>query len=116
MAERDDMHAGVSTRLLTEILDALKRRRAETSLRGVAREVDLSPTGLSQLLDGATPYGKTVRKLLTWYASYQKSLGNLDAAADGAIAVLLSRVPQERHEEARAALLRVLKDFSRRAV
>jgi len=37
------------------------------SLRQTAREVGMSPTGLSNFLNGAKPYTPTVRKLRKWY-------------------------------------------------
>jgi hypothetical protein len=40
-----------------------------SSLRAVAREVDLSPTGLGKFLAGARPYPSTRRKLERWAAS-----------------------------------------------
>jgi hypothetical protein len=38
------------------------------SLRNVARETRMSPTGLQGVLGGTTPYGKTWEKLRVWYA------------------------------------------------
>jgi hypothetical protein len=37
-----------------------------TSLRAVAREVRMSPTGLRKLMRGTAPYGPTRRKLHNW--------------------------------------------------
>lgn len=37
------------------------------SLRGVAREVGMSPTGLKKFLAGTDPYGPTLRKLVPWF-------------------------------------------------
>jgi hypothetical protein len=42
----------------------------ESSLRGVARDVGLSPTGLGKFLSGSRPYASTRRKLERWAASH----------------------------------------------
>ena len=36
-------------------------------LRQLAREVEMSPTGLSKFMEGTDPYWKTVYKVLRWY-------------------------------------------------
>jgi len=38
-----------------------------STLRAVAKEVGMSPSGLQNFLDGAAPYGKTKEKLRFWY-------------------------------------------------
>lgn len=37
------------------------------SLRQVAREVGMSPSGLQKFLDGSSPYSATRKKLARWY-------------------------------------------------
>jgi len=41
-----------------------------TSLRGVAREIGMSPTGLKKFLMGTAPYSPTLRRLRKWYLQY----------------------------------------------
>ncbi len=58
-----------------EILPLIRRklqaRIYETSLRATAREVGMSSTGLSDMIEkGTAPYGKTVQKLLAWYTRH----------------------------------------------
>ncbi len=52
-------------------VDTLRRAVAgsvsATSLRQVAREVGMSPTGLRKFLSGTTPYSATRKKLEGWY-------------------------------------------------
>ena len=49
----------------------LQARIYETSLRATAREVGMSSTGLSDMIEkGTAPYGKTVQKLLAWYTRH----------------------------------------------
>lgn len=50
-----------------EIRPVLWRYLEGESLRQTAREVGMSPTGLSNFLNGAKPYTPTVRKLRAWY-------------------------------------------------
>lgn len=55
-------------RVLVSTLRAAAVKRVEqTSLRQVARDVGLSPSGLDKFLNGAEPYRKTRRKLEAWY-------------------------------------------------
>lgn len=46
---------------------ALKDAIALTSLRAVARQVGMSPTGLTKFLDGTNPYGPTIERVRIWY-------------------------------------------------
>ena len=43
------------------------------SLRSVARDVGMTPMGLSAFLKGAKPQERTLRKLLVWYASHSET-------------------------------------------
>lgn len=67
---------------LERMREALAARVEATSLRQVARDVGMSPTGLQKVLGGADSYSRTRRKLERWYV--RESLhygGGLDAAA-----------------------------------
>jgi len=46
---------------------ALRQTIARSTLRAVAREVGMSPSGLQNFLDGSNPYGKTRERLRLWY-------------------------------------------------
>jgi hypothetical protein len=46
---------------------AVRDAIARSTLRGVALQVGMSPTGLQKFLDGANPYGKTQERLRYWY-------------------------------------------------
>ncbi|HEX5724859.1 MAG TPA: hypothetical protein VFX98_05305 [Longimicrobiaceae bacterium] len=54
---------------LDRIRDLVAERIDYTSLRSVAREIGMSPMGVSGFVAGASPYRKTLRRLLTWHAS-----------------------------------------------
>jgi hypothetical protein len=63
-----------------EVIRSLAGERVErTSLRAVASQVGMSPSGLSKFLGSAAPYQKTIGKLESWYLLQQKA----DAHADG---------------------------------
>ena len=47
--------------------DAVRQAIARSTLRTVAKEVGMSPTGLQKFLDGTNPYGKTRDRLRVWY-------------------------------------------------
>lgn len=99
--------------LLAEIMDALARRVAETSLRSTATELKMSPTGLKDLLEGAAPYLRTKRKLIVWYAAHLQKSSEVDQVQEAALNILLVKVPTSRQPEAREAVLRLIADFSR---
>ena len=46
---------------------AVREAMARSTLRAVAKEVGMSPTGLQKFLDGTNPYGKTKERLRFWY-------------------------------------------------
>ena len=49
---------------------AAATRVEHTSLRGVAREIGMSPTGLKKFLLGTAPYAPTLRRLRKWYVNH----------------------------------------------
>jgi hypothetical protein len=64
-----------------ELLRRAVRQAVEsTSLRGVARELAMSPSGLQKFAEGATPLPLTRRKLERWYAG-SRAAEPLDAGA-----------------------------------
>lgn len=68
MADGDDTEAGQ----IELIRAALFRFVESESLRRAAREVGMSPTGVSNFLYGSRPGGRTRTKLLAWYEAHQK--------------------------------------------
>ena len=61
------MPAGEGRASVHTLRRALTGSVSASSLRQVARDVGMSPTGLKNLLDGARPYSATRRKLECWY-------------------------------------------------
>jgi len=60
-------HRGATVQHLREMAAA---RVENTSLRGVAREIGMSPTGLKKFLLGTAPYSPTLRRLRRWYLQH----------------------------------------------
>jgi hypothetical protein len=52
---------------LERIRTALRSAIERLTLRAVAVQVGMSPTGLHQFVAGASPYGKTRQKVRAWY-------------------------------------------------
>lgn len=86
--------AGRSRGLPLAILrQAVERWVEKTSLRQVARETGMSPTGLRKVLSGSRVHASTERKLLTWYLRHlaqQGDWGALDADTAAAALTLLT--------------------------
>ena len=77
-----------------------------TSLRHVAREVGMSPTGLQKFLSGAQPFSKTRKKLALWYARSGQAPDRHSALA--ALEVLVQDLPPAERQEAMERILMVL--------
>ena len=81
---------------------ALAAARVEhTSLRGVAREIGMSPTGLKKFLLGTAPYSPTLRRLRRWYVHHAElPSGELEHRdAEAAIALLTHDLPAASRRE-----------------
>jgi transcriptional regulator with XRE-family HTH domain len=93
-----------SVRHMREVAAA---RMENTSLRQVAREIGMSPTGLKKFLEATAPYSPTVRRLRNWYVRYaavqRSDVEEVDASA--ALEVLMHDL---RSESRRDAALHVL--------
>lgn len=87
--------------------EAAWSRVRNTSLRGVAREIGMSPTGLKKFLQGTSPYAPTVRRLRHWYVQYaalaEGALARPDAEA--ALAVLVHDLPPAPQRETADGML-----------
>jgi hypothetical protein len=88
-----------------EMLRAVLRQRITLiGLRPTARELGMSPTGLSNFLDGTNPFGETVRRARVWLAAHDQREGCQDAADARAIEILVSPLPESSRERSRAWL------------
>lgn len=96
---------------IDRLREAVTIRVQATSLRSVARQVGMSPSGLDKFLTGGMPYQKSRRKLFDWLARERGNLG-AEHTVDGVAAALSSLVrdlPPDRREKALAALLETLR-------
>jgi hypothetical protein len=85
------------------------------SLRSVAKQVRMSPTGLRQFLNGRAPYSATLRKLTAWFVKYQDARGGFDpGVARAAVSVLLEAIPEPERGGAAAELLEFAAELHRR--
>jgi hypothetical protein len=81
-----------------EHLRAAAAARVErSSLRRVAREIGMSPTGLKKFLQGTSPYSPTLRRLRSWYVRHAADIEGDVApeAANVALSVLVDDLPPE---------------------
>jgi hypothetical protein len=79
---------------------------SRTSLRGTARQIGMSPTGVRGFLNGSRPYGKTVEKMREWVATSPEA--KTDLLPQTALALLrriLGNVPRVEQREALVELL-----------
>lgn len=84
-----------------------------TSLRAVARDVGLSPTGLKKFLAGAAPYSTTRRKLEAWEERH--TAGGREREIGAALDVLLIRVPPAKRPEADRTIRELVAMLERQA-
>jgi transcriptional regulator with XRE-family HTH domain len=82
---------------LPELRDALRRKIEGASLRRVAEEVGMSPSGLQKFLDGSDLYRPTAARLRLWYRAQPENLDTLTATdAVLAIQLLMGGLPEEQ--------------------
>ena len=87
---------------LDQLRAVIAARLATVSLRGVAREVGMSPSGLQKFVDGSVPYLPTRQKLERWYVR-EAARGEAEMSAEvalAALAVLVCDVPPGRRRRA----------------
>lgn len=97
---------------IDRLRNAIILRVQATSLRSVARQVGMSPSGLDKFLSGGTPYSKSRRKLFDWL---QRERHNLHSGltVDGmaaALGALVRDLPPDRREPALYALMGTLRE------
>jgi hypothetical protein len=87
---------------LDQLRSVIVARMATLSLRAVAREVGMSPSGLQKFVDGSVPYLSTRRKLERWFVhEAARGEGGVDTgAAMAAVAVLVRDLPPARRPHA----------------
>ena len=97
------------------VIDRLRENVAirvqATSLRSVARQVGMSPSGLEKFLQGGVPYTASRRKLLEWWSRERhRVISELTAdGVAGALGRLVRDLPADRQEPAMAELVATLR-------
>lgn len=95
---------------LDVLREAVRRRVEETSIRAVASEIGMSPSGLHVLLGGSRPHPKTREKLLSWYLAEQRrgAVGGTVSGddVDAALRLLIRYLRSDTRSDARSRRLR----------
>jgi hypothetical protein len=88
---RDNNSADPRNSTIKHLRETAAARVENTSLRSVAREIGMSPTGLKKFLLGTAPYSPTLRRLRNWYVQYASLQAGEVAPQDAsaALAVLV---------------------------
>ena len=104
---RDHNSADPRSATVRHLRESAAARVENTSLRSVAREVGMSPTGLKKFLQGTAPYSPTLRRLRNWYVTYAAvQTGEvLTQDATAAIAVLVHDLSPAPRRNAAACVL-----------
>jgi hypothetical protein len=95
------------TATIRHLRETAAARVENTSLRSVAREIGMSPTGLKKFLQGTAPYSPTLRRLRNWYVHYAavQSGEVLTQDATAAIAVLVHDLSPDPRRAAASCVL-----------
>jgi hypothetical protein len=95
------------TATVRHLRETAAARVENTSLRSVAREIGMSPTGLKKFLQGTAPYSPTLRRLRNWYVQYAAVQAGevLTQDATAALAVLVHDLSPEPRREAATCVL-----------
>lgn len=96
---------------MERLREQVATRVQATSLRSVARQVGMSPTGLEKFLAGGTPYTRSRQKLQDW-AERETGRPSNDLTLEGveiAIGALVRDIPAEHRVDAIARLVRTLR-------
>ena len=67
---REQNPADPRSATVRHLRESAAARVENTSLRSVAREIGMSPTGLKKFLQGTAPYSPTLRRLRNWYVQF----------------------------------------------
>jgi transcriptional regulator with XRE-family HTH domain len=104
---REHNLADPRTATIRHLRETAQARVENTSLRSVAREIGMSPTGLKKFLQGTAPYSPTLRRLRNWYVHYAAvqsgEVQTQDATA--ALAVLVHDLSPDPRKAAASCVL-----------
>jgi hypothetical protein len=98
---------------IDQLRESVAIRVHATSLRAVARQVGMSPSGLEKFIAGGTPYSNTRRKLVEWWYR-EGTQAPLELSSDGvavALGTLVRDLPPERRERTLRELVGTLREL-----
>lgn len=104
---RDNNAADPRNTTIKHLRETAAARVENTSLRSVAREIGMSPTGLKKFLLGTAPYSPTLRRLRNWYVQYASLQAGevVSEDASAALAVLVHDLSPDPRRETAACLI-----------
>lgn len=100
---------------LERMRETVALRVQVTSLRAVARQVGMSPSGLEKFLSGGTPYARSRQKLQDWWER-EGSRPRSEVSPEGievAVGALVRDLPPEFRAEAVQRLIAALREVYR---
>lgn len=102
---------------LERVREAVAESVEARSLRQVARDVGMSPTGLQKFLAGARPYSATRRKLERWYVRESARYGGelSVGSALAALRVLAQDLPAHKQPRVLGEMVGLLEEAHRAA-
>jgi transcriptional regulator with XRE-family HTH domain len=104
---REHNLADARSATIRHLRETAQARVENTSLRSVAREIGMSPTGLKKFLQGTAPYSPTLRRLRNWYVHYAAVQAGevLTQDATAALAVLVHDLSPDPRRNAASCVL-----------
>jgi transcriptional regulator with XRE-family HTH domain len=94
---------------LPVVRDTVRRKIRGSSLRKIAGEVGMSPTGLQKFLNGSDSYRSTVARLRLWYYAQPENVDTLNVGhAATATQLLTGGLPENQRRHGTAMLIGAL--------
>ena len=99
---------------VTELREALRRAIASTSLRAVATEVGLSPSGLRTFVARGRPHPRTIYLATTWLVRHRDPGATDSATARAGVGALTDHLSARAQKDTVGKISEVLREASRR--
>jgi hypothetical protein len=99
---------------VAELRDALKRAIAAASLRSVAAEVGMSPSGLRTFVARGRPHPRTVYVATAWFVRRSMTGMTDPSTAKAGVAVLTGHLSANAKKKAALKIREILREASRR--
>lgn len=104
---KDQTNQDTRSATIKHLRETAAARVENTSLRSVAREIGMSPTGLKKFLQGTAPYSPTLRRLRNWYVQFANRTDQMvhREVASAALSVLVHDLPPDSRGQTAHCLL-----------